>query len=177
MRRFIFLAPVGLFVLLVAAFAIGLRRDPSVLPSALIGKPVPAFDLPAVRPGDAGLRTANLIGEPTLLNVFASWCVACRIEHPMLTRLKADGVVIHGLDWKDEPVDGAQWLADHGDPYGLIGNDRTGRTGIDLGVTGAPETFIVDRHGRIRYKHVGPIGPEDWDRKLKPLLERLKAEP
>lgn len=177
MRRVYFLAPVALFALLILAFTIGLQRDPSKLESVLIDKPVPAFALPPVRPGDSGLRTADFSGEPALLNVFASWCVACRVEHPMLMRLKTQGVIIHGLDWKDEPVDGAQWLADHGDPYRLVGNDRTGRTGIDLGVTGAPETFVIDRRGRIRYKHIGPIEPSDWEGKIKPLLDRLRTEP
>jgi cytochrome c biogenesis protein CcmG/thiol:disulfide interchange protein DsbE len=111
-----------------------------------------------------------------LLNVFASWCVACREEHPMLMRLKAKGVAIQGLDWKDEAADGAQWLTDRGDPYGLVGNDRTGRAGIDLGVSGVPETFVIDRRGRIRYRHVGAITPQAWDQTLAPLLARLRAE-
>ena len=94
----------------------------------------------------------------------------------MLLRLQAEGVAVDGLDWKDDPADGAKWLADNGDPYRRAGNDLSGRTGIDLGVTGAPETFVIDRRGRVRYKHIGPIEADDWTRTLQPLLERLKAE-
>jgi cytochrome c biogenesis protein CcmG/thiol:disulfide interchange protein DsbE len=174
MNRLIFLAPAALFVALMAAFALGLQHDPSRLPSVLIDKPVPAFDLAAVR-GPQGLKTADFQGQPTLLNVFGSWCVACRYEHPLLLRLKAEGVPIRGLDWKDDV--GAKYLAENGDPYDLVGDDKSGRAAIDLGVTGAPETFIVDRKGRIRYKHIGPIEPKDWDRTIKPLMDKLRAEP
>lgn len=174
MRRLLFLLPVGLFVGVLAAFAAG--RDPALLPSMLIDRPLPAFALLPVRPGDVGLKTTDLTGKPSLLNVYGSWCVSCRVEHPMLMRLKAEGVPIHGVDWKDEPAEGARWLADHGDPYVKTGNDQLGRTAIDLGVTGAPETFVVDAHGRVRYKHVGPISPEQWSRTLKPLMDRLRAE-
>lgn len=176
MRRFLFLLPVLAFVLMIAAFMAGLGRDPSKLPSTLIGKALPTFDLPPVRPNDVGLKSSDLAGQPVLLNVFASWCVSCRIEHPMLLQLKAEGVPVEGLDWKDEAADGAQYLVNNGDPYTLAGNDRTGRTGIDLGVAGVPETFVVDRRGRVRYKHIGPIAPEDWANTIKPLMDRLRAE-
>ena len=178
MRRLGFLLPIILFVAIAIGLGIGLRRDPSLLPSMLIDQPLPAFDLPGVIPGDdRGLETADFSGAPRLLNVFASWCVACVIEHPTLLRLKAQGVVIHGLDWKDDPADGARWLAERGNPYTLLGSDPGGRTGIDLGVTGAPETFVVDRHGRVRYRHVGPITPDVWTRTLEPMLTRLGQEP
>jgi cytochrome c biogenesis protein CcmG/thiol:disulfide interchange protein DsbE len=177
MRRLMFLAPVVLFLGLIVVFALGLRRDPSLIPSALINKPLPAFDLPPVRASGPGLKTADFKGEPALLNVFGSWCVTCREEHPMLMQLKAQGVVIHGLDWRDDPAAGARLLAEQGDPYTLVGNDRSGRTGVDLGVTGAPETFVVDRHGRVRYKQVGEIDAETWTRTLAPLMEKLRAEP
>ena len=176
MRRFLFMLPVALFALVFVAFLFGLGRDPSRLPSTLINKPLPAFDLPPVRPNDVGLKTADLSGQPKLLNVFASWCVSCRIEHPMLLQLKAAGVPVEGLDWKDEAADGDRYLTENGDPYTLVGNDRTGRAGIDLGVAGVPETFVVDRKGRVRYKHIGPIAPEDWDHTIKPLMDRLRAE-
>jgi cytochrome c biogenesis protein CcmG/thiol:disulfide interchange protein DsbE len=176
MRRLIAFAPVLVFVLLLVGFAVGLGRDPSLLPSMMIGKPVPAFTLPAVRAGDAGLQSADLSGEPMLLNAFASWCAACQIEHPMLMRLKAEGVPIHGLDWKDQAADGAQWLLDRGDPYRKAGNDLSGRAGIDLGVSAVPETFVIDRQGKIRYRHVGAITPEVWAKTLGPLMTRLKAE-
>jgi cytochrome c biogenesis protein CcmG/thiol:disulfide interchange protein DsbE len=176
MRRLLFLLPVALFALVFTAFLAGLGRDPSRLPSTLIGKPLPAFNLPPVRANDVGLKTADLAGQPALLNVFASWCVSCRVEHPVLLQLKAEGVPVQGLDWKDEAADGARYLTQNGDPYALVGNDRTGRAGIDLGVAGVPETFVVDRKGRVRYKHIGPIEPEDWARTIKPLMDRLRAE-
>lgn len=175
MKRLVFLVPVILFAGLALAFAFGLQRDPSKLPSMLIDRPLPQFALPALTPGGTGLVSADFRGEPMLLNVFGSWCVACRIEHPMLLRLKAEGVPVHGLDWKDTPAAGAKWLADYGDPYGRTGNDLSGRAGIDLGVTGAPETFVVDGAGRVRYKHIGPINPEDWERTIKPMMIRLRA--
>jgi cytochrome c biogenesis protein CcmG/thiol:disulfide interchange protein DsbE len=175
-KRLLFLLPAALFGLVVIAFTVSLGHDPSKLPSMLIGKPLPSFALPALQPTQAGLSSTDLRGEPLLLNVFASWCVSCRLEHPMLMRLQAEGVAVDGLDWKDDPADGAKWLADNGDPYRRVGNDLSGRTGIDLGVTGAPETFVIDRLGRVRYKHIGPIEADDWTRTLQPLLLRLKAE-
>jgi cytochrome c biogenesis protein CcmG/thiol:disulfide interchange protein DsbE len=178
MRRLVFIAPVALFALVILGFALGLGHDPSVLPSTLIGKPLPAFNLPAVRPGDAGLSSTQVAqgGQPRLLNVFASWCVSCRVEHPLLLALKAHGVPIEGLDWKDKAADGARYLVEQGDPYQRVGNDEGGRAGIDLGVAGVPETFVVDGAGRVRYKQVGPITPDDWNRTIKPLMERLKTE-
>ena len=176
MRRLLFIAPVIGFFVLMGVFFAGLQRDPTLLPSQLIGKPVPAFNLPPVRPGDQGFSSADLGGEPMLVNVYASWCAACRLEHPMLMRLRSQGVPIHGLDWKDEPAKGAQVLTNQGDPYLRVGNDLSGRTGIDLGVSGAPETFVVDKQGKVRYRHTGAISIEDWDKKIRPLMERLKAE-
>jgi cytochrome c biogenesis protein CcmG/thiol:disulfide interchange protein DsbE len=176
MRRLLFIAPVAAFLVLIGVFFLGLQRDPTLLPSMLIGKPVPAFNLAPVRPGDQGLTTADLGGEPVLLNVYASWCVACRVEHPMLMRLRAEGVPIHGVDWKDEPEAGNKWLVDRGDPYIRVGNDRSGRAGIDMGVSGVPETFVVDKQGRVRYRHTGAISEDDWEHKIGPLMQRLKAE-
>jgi len=176
MRGALFLLPAALFVAVIVTFVIGLGHDPSQLPSTLIGKPLPAFALPPVRPGEAGLASRDLTGQPRLLNVFASWCVSCRIEHPVLLALKAQGVPIEGLDWKDEAAAAARYLADNGDPYAQVGNDRSGRTGIDLGVAGVPETFVVDGKGVVRYKVVGPISPDDWDRTLAPLMARLRAK-
>jgi cytochrome c biogenesis protein CcmG/thiol:disulfide interchange protein DsbE len=176
MKRFLAIAPIVVFALVLLGFIVGLKRDPSILPSMLIGKPTPAFNLPPVRPGDVGLTSAELTGQPMLLNVFASWCVTCRVEHPTLLRLKAEGVAVHGLDWKDEAVDGARYLAENGDPYIRAGNDRTGRVGIDLGVSGVPETFVIDRRGKIRYRQVGAITPEVWNKTLGPLMARLRAE-
>jgi len=176
MRRLLFLAPVLAFVLVMAGFALGLRRDPSLLPSVLIGKPLPAFALAPVRPGDQGFTNADLGGEPALVNVYGSWCATCRIEHPMLMRLRAQGVPVYGIDWMDTAEKGNGWLQQFGDPYIRVGNDESGRAGIDLGVSGAPETFVVDKQGRVRYRHVGEITEDDWTRKIGPLMEKLKAE-
>lgn len=177
MRRLVFFIPILAFAGVVFVFAKGLGRDPSHIPSALIDKPLPPFDLPPVRAAGPGLKADEFKGEPKLLNVFASWCVACREEHPLLLELKAEGVPLQGLDWKDDPAAGAKYLAEQGDPYFGAGNDQSGRTGVDLGVTGVPETFVVDRRGRIRFKHIGPIDPETWRRTIAPLMEKLRAEP
>lgn len=176
MKRLIFILPVVLFAGLAIFFAVGLRRDPSKLPSVLIDRPLPALTLAGVRPGDAGFASAAVRGEPALVNVFASWCLPCRVEHPLLMRLRQEGVALYGIDWKDKPADGAAYLDEMGNPYRGVGNDESGRAGIELGITGVPETFVVDRKGVIRYKHVGPIMPQDWDDTLKPLLDTLRAE-
>ena len=177
MRRLLFLAPVAVFAAVLIAFFAGLGRDPTLLPSMMIGKPVPAFNLAPVRPGDQGFKTADLGGEPMLVNFYASWCAACRIEHPMLMRLREQGVILHGVDWKDTAEAGFGWLAQRGDPYVRVGNDQSGRTGIDMGVSAVPETFVVDKAGKVRYRHVGAISAEDWDRKIGPLMQKLRAEP
>jgi cytochrome c biogenesis protein CcmG/thiol:disulfide interchange protein DsbE len=130
-----------------------------------------------VRAGDAGLASRDFHGEPTLLNVFASWCVSCRVEHPLLLDLRGRGVSVAGIDWEDTAAAGAKYLKENGDPYARVGLDRSGRTGIDLGITGVPETFVVDRHGRVRYKQIGPIETADWINTIKPLMDRLHAEP
>jgi len=175
MKRLLFLVPIAALFAVLAVFALGLSHDPSNITSVLIDKPLPAFVLPAVRDRQS-LASADFKGEPMLLNVFASWCVSCRLEHGLLLQLKQEGVVIQGLDWKDEAADGARYLADNGDPYVKAGNDQSGRTGIDLGVAGVPETFVVDRKGRVRYKFIGPIAAQDWEDTLKPLLARLRSE-
>lgn len=160
------------------AFAIGLGRDPHQLPSMLIDRPMPAFELPALRSTDSPLAAADLAGEVTMVNVFGSWCGACRIEHPTLMRLAASGAAkIYGVDWKDAPEDGVNWLGAYGDPYVKVGRDPDSRLAIDLGVTGAPETFIVDRTGRIRYKQIGPITDEVWRETIAPVVAALEKEP
>ena len=176
-RRLLYIVPVVALAVIAGLLWVGLGRDPAVLPSTLIDRPLPAFELAPVRPADAeGLATDDFTGRPMLLNVFASWCVGCRVEHPFLMELEQQGVVIQGLNWKDPPGAGAAWLAEHGDPYRRAGDDRSGRTGIDLGVTGVPETFVVDRHGRVRYKHVGPVTPDDWEQTIGPLMRKLRDE-
>jgi cytochrome c biogenesis protein CcmG/thiol:disulfide interchange protein DsbE len=174
-RRLLFLAPVAFGLIVVCVLFFGLGRDPSLLPSTLIGKPLPVFNLAPVAEGQAGLASRDLRGRPRLLNAFASWCVSCRTEHPVLLALKAKGVPIDGLDWKDTPAAGGAYLAREGDPYARVGSDPTGRAGIDLGVAAVPETFVVDAAGVVRYKHVGPISPDDWNNTLEPLMARLSV--
>jgi len=175
MKRLLFVIPVAAFFAVIAAFVLGLRHDPSHITSTLIDKPLPKFVLPAVR-DNQGLASADFKGAPMLLNVFASWCVSCRLEHDLLLQLKQQGVVIQGLDWKDDAGDAARYLVDNGDPYIKAGNDKSGRAGIDLGVAGVPETFVVDGKGRVRYKIIGPIMADDWENTIKPMLQRLRSE-
>jgi cytochrome c biogenesis protein CcmG/thiol:disulfide interchange protein DsbE len=165
-----------LFVGLAIAFLSGLNRDPSLVPSVLIGKPVPQFSLAPVKGRKLGLSTANLKGEVSLVNVFASWCVACRAEHPLFMGLKEAGTVpIHGLNYKDKPDDAARWLDTMGDPYTRTGADLDGRVAIEWGVYGVPETFVVDPQGRIAFKKVGPITVEDLQTTILPLIAKLRA--
>ncbi len=172
----LFLLPLALFALVGVFLGIGLTRDPSTLPSALIGKPAPEFALPPLpgREGEGGLSRADLGGQPVLVNVFASWCVPCRIEHPVVARLAERGVTVHGINYKDRPEDALAWLEELGDPFRRVGMDRDGRVGIEWGVYGVPETFVLDREGRIAYRHVGPLQPRDVEEKILPLLEKLK---
>lgn len=167
--------PVIIFLILVIFLGRGLFMDPGLVPSPLIGKPVPQFDLPPVQGRTLGLENANLRGEVSLVNVFASWCTACRTEHPLLMRLAASATVpVHGLNYKDKPEDASAWLDSMGDPYTRTGADINGRAGIDWGVYGVPETFVIDREGKIAYKHIGPISEADWDNTLLPLVQRLQ---
>ena len=169
--------PLTVFVALAAMLGWGLTRSADDIPSALIGKPIPEFSLPPVRGRMLGVSSADLRGEVSLVNVFASWCVACREEHPLFMRLAANGVVLlHGLNYKDQPDDAAGWLDSLGDPYTRTGADMNGRVGIDWGVYGVPETFVVGADGRIAYKHIGPVSQKALDEKILPLVERLRAE-
>lgn len=176
-RRFraAYVIPVVLFLGLAIALGWGLTRDPRELPSALIGKPVPQFSLPPVQGRTLGLSSADLKGEVSLVNVFASWCTACRYEHPVFMRLKEEGVVpIHGINHRDRPQDAARWLDDLGDPYTRTGADLNGRVSIEWGVYGVPETFVIDREGRIVFKQVGPVTPEVYRDKIGPMIEELR---
>jgi cytochrome c biogenesis protein CcmG/thiol:disulfide interchange protein DsbE len=176
-KRLVFLLPVTLFIALAVALAWGLTRNPGELPSVLIGKPVPEFALPPVQGRTLGLSSIDLQGEVSLVNVFASWCTACREEHPLFMRLSASGVVpIHGLNYRDRPEDAAGWLDELGDPYTRTGADRNGRVGIDWGVYGVPETFVVGPDGRIAYKHVGPVTVQALKETILPLVERLRGD-
>jgi cytochrome c biogenesis protein CcmG/thiol:disulfide interchange protein DsbE len=163
------------FLALVIILGIGLTLDPRKVPSPLIGKPVPEFSLPPVKGRTLGLSSADLNGEVSLVNVFASWCLSCRDEHPLFMDLRNRGVVpIHGLNYKDQPDDAARWLAELGDPYTRTGADLNGRVAIDWGVYGVPETFVIDREGRIAYKHIGPVTPQVMAEKIIPLIEQLR---
>jgi cytochrome c biogenesis protein CcmG/thiol:disulfide interchange protein DsbE len=170
-----FLVPLVIFVAIGIFLAIGLTLDPREVPSPLIGKPVPEFTLPPVQGRAEGLSDKDLIGEVSLVNVFASWCTACRDEHPLFMQLYQDNIVpIHGLNYKDRPQDAAAWLNALGDPYTRTGADIDGRVGIDWGVYGVPETFVIDRHGRIAYKHIGAINGRVLKETLLPLIEKLR---
>lgn len=176
-RRAAFLLPLALFVMLVIVLGIGLSRDPREVPSPLIDKPVPVFELPPVKGRSQGLASRDLVGEVSLVNVFASWCEACRAEHPVLVDLARRRIVpIHGLNYKDSPDDAARWLDQWGDPYARTGADVDGRVAIDWGVYGVPETFVVGPDGRIAYKQIGPMTPEFVRDKLLPMIERLRKQ-
>jgi cytochrome c biogenesis protein CcmG/thiol:disulfide interchange protein DsbE len=171
------LVPVSIFLVLALMLAWGLTQNPRNIPSALVGKAVPQFSLPPVQGRTLGLSSPDLIGEVSLVNVFASWCVACREEHPLFIRLKADGVIpIHGLNYKDQPENAARWLNSLGDPYTRTGADRDGRVSIDWGVYGVPETFVITKDGRIAHKHIGPLTPKDLDETILPLVRKLRAQ-
>jgi cytochrome c biogenesis protein CcmG/thiol:disulfide interchange protein DsbE len=175
-KRLLFAVPIAGFIILAGMFGIGLTKDPSVIPSQLIDRPLPEFKLPGLSASAPGFGNADLKGKPMLLNVFASWCAACPQEHPMLTRISSEGTPVYGIDWKDTPADATDWLGRLGNPYTRVASDPTARTGIDLGVTGVPETFVVDKRGRVRYKQIGPIDGPTWETLLKPMLAKLEAE-
>jgi cytochrome c biogenesis protein CcmG/thiol:disulfide interchange protein DsbE len=177
MRRWLLFLPVVLFAVVAAAFWLGLGRDPRALPSVLIDQPLPAFSLEAVREGDRVFTREDVVGQVALVNVFASWCSPCRAEHPTLVAIaESRRVPIYGVNWKESPEEGRRYLAESGDPYTRIGSDFSGRFALDLGVTGAPETFILDRAGRIRFKQVGPITPEVWETTIDPIIRQLESE-
>ncbi|MDH4989158.1 DsbE family thiol:disulfide interchange protein [Aminobacter anthyllidis] len=176
-RRLMVVLPVAVFAVLALVLAWGLNRNAADIPSALIGKSVPEFILPPVEGRVLGLSSADLVGEVSLVNVFASWCVACREEHPVFIRLAADKrVPLHGLNYKDRPEDAAKWLNTLGDPYTRTGADLNGRVAIDWGVYGVPETYVVSADGRIAYKHIGPVTEKALNETILPLVERLRAE-
>jgi cytochrome c biogenesis protein CcmG, thiol:disulfide interchange protein DsbE len=172
MQRWLFVLPGALFVLLIVGFYVGLQVHSDVLPSALIDKPAPEFSLPPLLKGQPGFTTADLKGHVSLVNSFASWCAPCRDEAPALAELAHSGVPIYGIDYKDTPDAARAWIGAIGDPYTRIGAD-SGRVAIDWGMYGVPETFVVDRTGRIRYKHVGPLSEADVAHTILPLVVRL----
>jgi cytochrome c biogenesis protein CcmG/thiol:disulfide interchange protein DsbE len=166
-----YIVPALIFVALVAFFAIGLKRDPRYIPSPLIGKAAPAFDLSAVEDPARRVRTSDLRGKMYVLNVWATWCVGCREEHETLLQIARTNVVaIVGLNWKDELSLAQQWLTQLGNPYVMTAFDPEGRAGIDWGVYGAPETFLVDANGIVQYKHIAPLTMEVWEREFLPRI-------
>lgn len=170
-------APIGAFVLIAMGLGFSLTNDPSKMPSTLIDRPAPKFALAPLESGTGGLGSEDLTGKVTLVNVFASWCSGCRVEHPMLLQIAQNGKIpLYGINWKDKPGDGLKWLKANHNPYLKIGDDQSGRLGIDLGVTGVPETFVVDKTGRIRYRHAGPITEDVWHETFEPLLASLGSE-
>ena len=173
MKRY--LLPLLVFVLLAGFLAIGLKRDPREVPSPLINKPAPAFSLPQLDAPERQVAAKDLLGQVWLLNVWASWCVACRQEHPLLVDLSRTGQVkLYGLNYKDKPDDALGWLQKFGNPYLKSMSDTEGLVGIDYGVYGVPETFVIDKQGVIRYKQIGPVTPEAIRDTLLPLVAQLE---
>ena len=175
MRRWLMLIPLAIFLAMAGFLYKGLYLDPTELPSAMIGKPFPAFSLPSVD-GGPPLTEADLKGKPALVNVWATWCISCRVEHPVLTKLAAQGVVIHGVNYKDVNADAQKWLKEFHNPYQLDINDEAGSLGLNLGEYGAPETFLIDSQGIIRHKFVGVIDETVWREQLAGKYQALVDE-
>lgn len=172
-----YLIPLILFVVLVVFLAIGLGRNPREVPSPLIDKPAPAFQLPQLKEPAKTFSAQEMRGRVWLLNVWASWCISCREEHPLLLEIQRSGAVpIYGLNYKDVRQDALSWLGELGDPYVLSVSDLDGRVGIDYGYYGAPETYVIDRQGVIRYKQIGPITTVVWTNTMLPLVQELNRQ-
>ena len=177
-QRFFLFIPLAIFVVLGILFWRGLSLDPNEMPSALLNKPVPAFELPVLHAPENpnGLVSANqemLKGKVSLLNVWATWCVTCRQEHEFLNTLSAQGVIIYGINYKDNAEDAQRWLAELHNPYEFSVVDEDGRLGLNLGVFGAPETYVLDKNGVIRYKHIGDVNVQVWEKTIKPIVDSL----
>lgn len=171
-----FFVPLVAFVVLAVLLGVGLKLKPREVPSPFIGKPAPAFTRPQLDASRAAFSPEAMKGQVWLLNVFASWCAPCREEHPLLVAAARDKVVpIVGLNYKDEARNASEWLRRLGDPYNSIAVDRDGRVGIDWGVYGVPETFVIDKQGIVRFKHIGPLTPEVWQRDVMPLVRKLQG--
>ncbi len=178
MRSLRYLLPLFIFLMLVIFLYIGLGKDPRQLDSTLINQPAPQFLLPRVTKTTEILGSDTFKGKVSLFNVWASWCVSCRQEHPLLMQLaQQKRINLYGLNWKDELPDAQAWLQKHGDPYLASAFDNNGRIGIDYGVTGTPETFVIDKQGVIRYKHIGPISVQQFSTIIWPLIQTLENEP
>ncbi len=174
MGRFKLFLPLGIFVVLAVLFWRGLSLDPTYMPSALIDKPMPSFSLSTIENPERIVNHTELKGKVSLVNVWATWCFACKAEHSELLAISKEGIPIYGINYKDDRQQAEKWLAKLGNPYILNVADEDGRLGIDLGVFGAPETYIVDTNGVIRYRHVGAITASDWETVLKPIVEQLQ---
>ena len=171
-----YLLPLGIFAILVVFLGIGLSLNPREVPSPLIDKPAPGFTLAQLHEPSKALTPQDLKGQVWLLNVWASWCVSCRQEHPLLVELgKANVVPIYGLNYKDQRHNALKWLDQFGNPYTASIMDTDGRVGIDYGVYGVPETFLIDKEGVIRYKQIGPVTPSDLQEKIIPLVRKLQG--
>lgn len=175
-RRLLLFIPLGVFIVLALFFWRGLSLDPNAMPSALIDKTFPEFSLTVLGDDNKTLTRANLLGQVSLVNVWATWCVACKFEHPVLNELATLGVPIIGINYKDNSAAALQWLEKLGNPYQFNIVDPMGTLGLDLGVFGAPETYIVDKKGIIRYKHVGIVDMPAWNTTLKPLFDKYSKE-
>ena len=176
MKALRFVIPLAIFIALAAFLAVGLTRDPREVPSPFIGKAAPPFRLEQVADANAAFTPADMKGKVWLLNVWASWCASCRVEHPVLVEMSRRNLVpIVGLNYKDRRDDALQWLGRYGNPYSVSAYDVEGKVGIDYGVYGAPETFVIDKQGVIRYKQIGPITPEALEKKILPLIRELNA--
>jgi cytochrome c biogenesis protein CcmG/thiol:disulfide interchange protein DsbE len=172
-----YLIPLVLFIVLVIFLAIGLGRDPHEVPSPLINKAAPGFQLPQLKDPGKSFSAQDMHGKVWLLNVWASWCVSCREEHPLLLEYSRSAAVpIYGLNYKDKREDAIAWLGELGDPYVLSASDMDGRVGIDYGVYGAPESYLIDRDGVIRFKQIGPVTPDVWEKRILPLVKELKGQ-
>ncbi len=170
-----YLTPLVLFLALAALLYKGLALNPREVPSPLIGKPAPEFALPDLKDAGKQLSHTDFQGKVSLLNIWATWCVSCRAEHPLLMQLARQGVTIYGLDYKDNRDDAQRWLARFGDPYVANAFDADGRVGIDWGVYGTPETFVIDQQGIIRHKHIGPLTEDAIQREILPLIQQLRG--
>ena len=176
MKYLKFLLPMGIFLVLVLFLGAGLRLDPKEVPSPLIGKPAPAFALARLDDPTQTIRRDDLLGRVWMLTVWASWCVACREEHPLLVEFSKSKILpIYGLNYKDQAAAGKKWLVDFGNPYTASISDLDGRVGIDYGVYGVPETFVIDRQGVVRFKQIGPLTPEVIRTKIEPLVRQLNG--
>lgn len=178
MKQLLYLLPLCIFIVIVGYFTVGLTLNPRDIPSILINQKMPLIDLKPIKGSSRGFSHKDLEGQVTLINIFGSWCSACLTEHPFLMEINDKKLVpIFGVDWREKNAeDGPRWLIQRGNPYALVGDDPNSNAAIALGVTGAPETFIIDRKGVIRYKHIGPINSKNWKKILWPIIQELRKQ-